>query len=109
MDVSKVLLANTKSDRADGLFATLVTDERGTALGLVYSSEKSVSESLRTGSGVYQSRKRGLWYKGESSGDTQELVKIGLDCDQDCLRVVVRQKGRGSNINGFTNIHSSLI
>jgi phosphoribosyl-ATP pyrophosphohydrolase/phosphoribosyl-AMP cyclohydrolase/histidinol dehydrogenase len=95
IDVAKLLLANAKSDRPDGLFTTLVTDERGVALGLVYSSEKSVSESLRTGSGVYQSRKRGLWYKGESSGDVQELVRISLDCDSDCLQVVVRQKGRG--------------
>jgi phosphoribosyl-ATP pyrophosphohydrolase/phosphoribosyl-AMP cyclohydrolase/histidinol dehydrogenase len=95
IDVAKLLLANAKSDRPDGLFTTLVTDERGVALGLVYSSEKSVSESFRTGSGVYQSRKRGLWYKGESSGDVQELVRIGLDCDSDCLQVVVRQKGRG--------------
>jgi len=95
IDVSKVIMANAKSDRADGLFTTLVTDERGIALGLVYSSDKSVSESLRTGSGVYQSRKRGLWYKGESSGDVQELVRLSLDCDSDCLQVVVRQKGRG--------------
>jgi phosphoribosyl-ATP pyrophosphohydrolase/phosphoribosyl-AMP cyclohydrolase/histidinol dehydrogenase len=98
IDVSKLLLANTTSDREDGLLTTLVVDERGVALGLVYSSEKSVSESLRTGRGVYQSRKRGLWYKGESSGDIQELVRIGLDCDQDCLQFVVRQKGRGKVI-----------
>jgi phosphoribosyl-ATP pyrophosphohydrolase/phosphoribosyl-AMP cyclohydrolase/histidinol dehydrogenase len=95
IDVSKILLANTTSDREDGLLTTLVVDERGVALGLVYSSQKSVSESLRTGRGVYQSRKRGLWYKGESSGDIQELVRIGLDCDQDCLQFVVKQKGRG--------------
>lgn len=95
IDVAKVLMANAQSDRPDGLFTTLVTDERGVALGLVYSSEKSVSESLRTGGGVYQSRKRGLWYKGESSGDVQELVRLSLDCDSDCLQVVVRQKGRG--------------
>jgi phosphoribosyl-ATP pyrophosphohydrolase/phosphoribosyl-AMP cyclohydrolase/histidinol dehydrogenase len=94
-DVSRLLLANTTSDREDGLLTTLVVDERGVALGLVYSSEKSVSESLRTGRGVYQSRKRGLWYKGESSGDIQELVRIGMDCDNDCLQFVVRQQGRG--------------
>ncbi|KAI9763614.1 MAG: trifunctional histidinol dehydrogenase [Geoglossum simile] len=93
--VSAILLAAVKSDRPDGLFTTLVTDERGVALGLVYSSAESVAESLKTGRGVYQSRKRGLWYKGESSGDVQELVGIGLDCDQDCLRFVVRQEGRG--------------
>ncbi|RAR01069.1 histidine biosynthesis trifunctional protein [Stemphylium lycopersici] len=95
LSVAKLLMANATSDRTDGLFTTLVTDERGVALGLVYSSEESVAESLRTGRGVYQSRKRGLWYKGESSGDVQELVSLSLDCDNDCLQFVVRQKGRG--------------
>ncbi|KAF2017866.1 histidine biosynthesis trifunctional protein [Aaosphaeria arxii CBS 175.79] len=95
LSTARLLLANATSDRPDGLFTTLVTDERGTALGLVYSSEESVAESLRTGRGVYQSRKRGLWYKGESSGDIQELVSVSLDCDNDCLRFVVRQQGRG--------------
>ncbi|KAF2846890.1 histidine biosynthesis trifunctional protein [Plenodomus tracheiphilus IPT5] len=95
LSVAKLLMANATSDRPDGLYTTLVTDERGVALGLVYSSEESVAESLRTGRGVYQSRKRGLWYKGESSGDVQELVSLSLDCDNDCLQFVVRQKGRG--------------
>ncbi|KAB8446172.1 hypothetical protein FH972_025154 [Carpinus fangiana] len=93
--VSDLFMANATSDRPDGLFTTLVTDERGIALGLVYSSVESVSESLRTGRGVYQSRKRGLWYKGESSGDVQELVSLRFDCDSDCLSFTVRQKGRG--------------
>lgn len=83
------------SDRTDKLVPTVVTDERGFALGLVYSSQESLAESLKTGTGVYQSRKRGLWYKGATSGDVQELVRISLDCDQDCLKFVVRQKGRG--------------
>jgi phosphoribosyl-ATP pyrophosphohydrolase/phosphoribosyl-AMP cyclohydrolase/histidinol dehydrogenase len=95
LSVAKLIMANATSDRPDGLFTTLVTDERGTALGLVYSNEESVAESLRTGRGVYHSRKRGLWYKGESSGDIQELVSLSLDCDNDCLQFVVRQKGRG--------------
>jgi phosphoribosyl-ATP pyrophosphohydrolase / phosphoribosyl-AMP cyclohydrolase / histidinol dehydrogenase len=95
ISVAKILLASASSDRADGLFTTLVTDERGVALGLVYSSEKSVEESLKTGRGVYQSRKRGLWYKGDTSGDVQELLRITLDCDRDCLQFVVKQKGRG--------------
>ncbi|KAF2100593.1 tri-functional histidine biosynthesis protein [Rhizodiscina lignyota] len=95
IDTVSLVLASATSDRADGLYTTLVTDERGVALGLVYSSKESVAESLRTGRGVYQSRKRGLWYKGESSGDVQELVRIEMDCDHDCLRFVVRQKGKG--------------
>ncbi|KAL2161403.1 hypothetical protein VTH06DRAFT_7964 [Thermothelomyces fergusii] len=92
--VSQILAAAWKSDRPDGLVPTVVVDEHDTALGLVYSSEESVGEALRTQTGVYQSRKRGLWYKGATSGDTQELVRIALDCDNDALKFVVRQKGR---------------
>lgn len=88
------------SDRPDGLLSTIVTDERGVALGLVFSSTQSIQQSLKTGRGVYQSRKRGLWYKGESSGDIQELIRIQVDCDRDCLRFVVRQKGRGTTHAG---------
>ncbi|RPB11105.1 histidine biosynthesis trifunctional protein [Morchella conica CCBAS932] len=95
LGVAEVVMAGVVSDREDGLVTTLVVDERGVALGLVYSSLESVRESIRTGSGVYQSRKRGLWYKGATSGATQELVRIDADCDADCLRFVVRQKGSG--------------
>jgi len=92
--VSKILSSIWKSDRPDGLVPTVVCDENDTALGLVYSSEESVGEALKTQMGVYQSRKRGLWYKGATSGDTQELIRISLDCDNDALKFVVRQKGR---------------
>ena len=93
--VASLLLAQAKSDRPDGLFTTLVVDERGIALGLVYSNEESVAESLRSGRGVYHSRKRGLWRKGDTSGDWQELDRIELDCDHDCLCFIVRQQGHG--------------
>lgn len=93
--VPSLIGAAWNSDREDKLVPTVVTDERGIALGLVYSSQESVAESLKTGTGVYQSRKRGLWYKGATSGDVQELIKVSLDCDQDALKFVVRQKGRG--------------
>lgn len=94
LSVPKILASSWKSDRPDGLIPTVVCDENNTALGLVYSSEESVGEALKTQTGVYQSRKRGLWYKGASSGDTQELIRISLDCDNDALKFVVKQKGR---------------
>ncbi|KAK2597006.1 hypothetical protein N8I77_012880 [Diaporthe amygdali] len=101
LSVSKILCSTWSSDRPDNLIPTVVTDENGIALGLVYSSEESVGEALRTQTGVYQSRKRGLWYKGASSGDTQELVRISLDCDSDALKFVVRQKGRFCHLEQF--------
>jgi phosphoribosylformimino-5-aminoimidazole carboxamide ribotide isomerase len=85
-----------RSDREDGLWPTVVCDLRGTALGLVYSNLDSVRESIETGRGVYYSRSRkGLWCKGESSGNTQELLGISSDCDRDALRFTVRQSGSG--------------
>ncbi|KAI0473615.1 histidine biosynthesis trifunctional-protein [Xylariaceae sp. FL0804] len=100
--VPELFASSWKSDREDGLIPTVVCDERGTALGLVYSSEESVAESLRTQTGVYQSRKRGLWYKGATSGDTQELVRVSMDCDNDALKFVVRQTGRFCHLEQFS-------
>ncbi|KAF7117069.1 hypothetical protein CNMCM5793_005753 [Aspergillus hiratsukae] len=90
-----LVAARAVADQSNGLYATTVTDERGVCLGLVWSSDESIAEALRTGTGVYQSRKRGLWYKGQSSGDVQELIRLGFDCDSDCLVFVVKQIGRG--------------
>ena len=108
LSVTEVLCAGAVSDRPDGLLTTLVVDERGVGLGLVYSSKESVSESLRTGRGVYQSRKRGLWYKGGTSGAIQELIKIDQDCVGDCLRFIVRQKGTGGSPNSSIDFHPDI-
>ena len=83
------------SDRPDGLWSTLVCDEGGRALGLVWSDLESLEAAVAEGRGIYHSRSRGLWRKGESSGDVQELVRVAADCDRDAIRFTVRQKGRG--------------
>ena len=87
------------SDRPDGLFPTIVTNQNGITLGLVYSNEKSIEVALHSGRGVYHSRRRGLWIKGEESGDTQELISIILDCDADALQFNVKQSGEGIAID----------
>ena len=85
-----------RTDRADGLWPTVVCDEGGVALGLAYSSEASLSEAVETGRGVYWSRSRGaIWRKGDTSGAVQTLVRVDVDCDRDALRFVVRQHGGG--------------
>lgn len=90
-------MASITSDRADGLFPTIVSSytQGDAALGLVYSSPESIKETILTGKGVYQSRKHGLWRKGETSGAVQEVVKIRLDCDSDALQFSVIQHGEG--------------
>lgn len=89
------LAACLTSDRADGLWPTVITDEHGVALGLAYSNQESLQAALTRGQGVYHSRKRGLWVKGESSGATQTLHHVDLDCDRDTLRFMVSQSTPG--------------
>lgn len=96
LDLGDAVFAPGRSDRPDGLIPTVIADERGVAMGLVYSDGASVRRAVGERRGIYHSRKRGLWIKGESSGDTQELLKAGWDCDRDCLRFTVRQAGRGN-------------
>ena len=97
LHVADAFLASITSDRPDGLFPTVVSSHtQGDAvLGLVYSSLESIRETIVTGKGVYQSRKHGLWRKGETSGAVQEVVKIRLDCDSDALQFSVVQHGVG--------------
>jgi phosphoribosyl-ATP pyrophosphohydrolase/phosphoribosyl-AMP cyclohydrolase/histidinol dehydrogenase len=87
--------ALVKSDRQDGLWVTMVVDEHGTGLGVCYSNQESLTEAMRVRRGVYWSRSRGLWRKGESSGAWQQLLAVDLDCDRDTLRFVVKQHGAG--------------
>lgn len=93
LDLADAFAAPLRSDREDGLWPTVVVDERGVALGLVYSSPESLSQALSSRRGVYQSRSRGPWVKGETSGATQELLAVAADCDRDALRFTVRQHG----------------
>lgn len=101
LDLADAFAAPLASDRPDGLWPTVVVDEGGAALGLAWSSRESLRQAIDTGRGVYQSRSRGLWVKGETSGASQELLMVSADCDRDSLRFVVRQHG-----TGFCHLHT---
>jgi phosphoribosyl-ATP pyrophosphohydrolase len=78
------------------LWPTVVCDESGHTLGLVWSTRESLARAVAERKGIYWSRSRqALWVKGETSGNTQELVRVDLDCDRDALRFTVRQRGAG--------------
>lgn len=95
-DVADALISCIRSDRSDGLYPTIVTDERGEALGLCYSSDSSIKRAIETRTGVYWSRSRdALWEKGGTSGASQELLGIEVDCDRDALRFRVQQRDPG--------------
>ena len=95
LGLAPAIWACLHSDRPDGLVPTIPCDTEGRALGLVYSSAESLAESLATGKAVYQSRRRGLWRKGATSGNVQELLRATPDCNRNALRFTVRQAGAG--------------
>ncbi len=78
------------------VWPTVVCDEAGRTLGLVWSTRESLARAVTERRGIYWSRsRRALWVKGETSGNTQQLLRVDLDCDRDALRFTVRQHGVG--------------
>lgn len=80
---------------ADGLVPAIAQAHgTGEVLMLAYMSREALEETLATGRVCYWSRsRRRLWRKGESSGHTQRLVSIAVDCDGDALLLQVEQLG----------------
>ncbi len=78
-----------------GLIPAIAQDETtGEVLMMAWMNAEAVARTLASGRVTYWSRSRSaFWIKGETSGNVQELVDLRIDCDRDCLLVVVRQSG----------------
>ncbi|WP_338662225.1 phosphoribosyl-AMP cyclohydrolase [Pararoseomonas sp. SCSIO 73927] len=87
-------LAALKPD-SNGLVAAIAqVHGTGEVLMLAWMNGEAVEETLRTGRVTYYSRSRkGLWRKGETSGQVQHLIDLRLDCDGDALLATVHQDG----------------
>lgn len=73
-------------DKGGGL-VTVVTQDAGTGevLMVAHADREALERTLRTGTMHYRSRTRGLWLKGETSGNTQRVVSLHHDCDRDAV------------------------
>ncbi|MEO9862356.1 MAG: phosphoribosyl-AMP cyclohydrolase [Yoonia sp.] len=78
-----------------GLIPVIAQDaETLEVLMMAWMNAEAVAKTLETGKVTYWSRSRqAFWIKGETSGHTQALVAMRVDCDRDCLLVTVRQIG----------------
>jgi phosphoribosyl-AMP cyclohydrolase len=88
------LLGTLVFDR-DGLIPAIAQQhDSGEVLMLAWMNRAALDETLATGRVCYWSRSRkNLWRKGETSGQVQHLVELRVDCDNDCLLLLVDQKG----------------
>lgn len=80
---------------SNGLIAAVVQDARTKLLlTLAYMNEESLKKTLETGETWFWSRSRNeLWHKGATSGNTQRVNRISLDCDGDALLIEVTPRG----------------
>ena len=95
---------------AAGLLPAIAQDaETGEVLMLAWMNEGSVARTLQTGRVTYWSRSRqAFWAKGESSGHVQDLVEMRVDCDRDCLLVLVRQTGPACHTNRRSCFYTAI-
>jgi phosphoribosyl-ATP pyrophosphohydrolase/phosphoribosyl-AMP cyclohydrolase len=95
---------------AIGLVPVVVQDA-GThrVLTLAYMNAESLQRTIETGETWFWSRSRAkLWHKGETSGHTQQVVSINLDCDGDALTVLVKPAGPACHTGQASCFHNEV-
>lgn len=93
-----------------GLIAAIAQDARsGEVLMLAWMNRQALAATLATGRATYWSRSRNeLWVKGATSGHTQKVESIFLDCDGDALLLKVEQVGAACHTGERTCFHQGI-
>ena len=93
-----------------GLVPVIVQDAAtGEVLMMAYMNRESLAKTLATGETWFWSRSRGeLWHKGATSGNTQRVVSVAVDCDGDTLLVRVEPRGPACHTGARTCFFRAL-
>ncbi len=94
----------------DGLLPVIAQESvSGDILMFAWMNRESLEMTAKIGEAVYWSRSRGkLWHKGESSGHTQKVVDMRLDCDNDVLLIKVEQQGMACHTGRHSCFYQQL-
>ena len=86
-------------DKRGGLVTVVVQDATTKAILMVaYTDEAGFLETVQTGEAVfYSTSRKERWKKGETSGNTQSVIEMRIDCDQDAIWLRVETAGDGVN------------
>ena len=103
--------AHSLSYNAQGLIPAIAQDEAsGEVLMMAWMNAEAVEKTLETRRVTYWSRSRNaFWVKGETSGHTQELVDLRVDCDRDALLLLIRQTGPACHTNRRSCFYTSVM
>ena len=78
-------------------------------LMLAYVNQQALAHMIATSTGTYWSRSRNeLWVKGATSGHTQKVISLALDCDGDALLISVEQIGAACHTGEKTCFHKPI-
>ncbi|MCY4537852.1 MAG: phosphoribosyl-AMP cyclohydrolase [Chloroflexi bacterium] len=93
-----------------GLLPAIVQDASTLEVLMVaYMNAQSLQATLDTGKTTFWSRsRRTLWQKGETSGNTQEVIDIRIDCDADTLLILVQPAGPACHTNARSCFYRSF-
>lgn len=93
-----------------GLIPAIAQDaDTHEVLMMAWMNADAVARTLATGKVTYWSRSRqSFWIKGETSGHTQALVSMRVDCDRDCLLVTVKQIGPACHTGRRTCFYTAV-
>lgn len=96
---------------AAGLIPVIAQDwQTRQVLMLAYMNQETLTESINSGEAVYWSRSRqARWKKGETSGHSQKIREILVDCDQDALVILIDQVGGAACHTGATSCFYRVI
>ena len=110
LEVKKELLKEIDFKKGNGLVPVVVQDiKTKEVLMLAYANREALEETLKSGYAHYYSRSRKeLWMKGKTSGNTQKVKKVLLDCDGDTLIYLVEQKGVACHTGNYTCFYRTL-
>jgi len=105
----KELLSEIKFD-SKGLIPAIVQDaETNEVLMLAYMNAESLRLTIETGETWFWSRSRSeLWHKGATSGNTQSVVNVRVDCDEDTLLILVNPAGPACHTGERSCFYRSL-
>jgi phosphoribosyl-AMP cyclohydrolase len=89
--------------KGGGIVPVIIQDvTSGEVLMLAYMNQEAWEQTVRTGKVHYYSRSRDrLWMKGETSGHTQDVQAIAVDCDTDTILIKVHQNGGAACHEGY--------
>ncbi|WP_067717066.1 phosphoribosyl-AMP cyclohydrolase [Nocardia yamanashiensis] len=110
MSLDPAIAARLKRN-AEGLFAAIAQEKStGDVLMMAWMDDEALARTIETRKGTYYSRSREqYWVKGETSGHTQYVHEVRLDCDGDTVLLIVDQEGAACHTGTHTCFDTDVL